>query len=77
VVRISVIKKGEKKMMKISDKLARVNEQFTINMYDNGFMIAVGGRDSEDEWATAQIIVSSVDELVELVKEVSALPRND
>jgi hypothetical protein len=64
-------------MAKISDKLAKVNDNYTVNIYDNGFMIEVSGRDHDDEWNTAKIIVSSVDELVELVKEVSALPRND
>jgi hypothetical protein len=63
-------------MAKISDKLAKVNDNYTINMYDNGFMIEVGGRDSEDDWKTAKIIVSSVDELVALVKEVAELPRD-
>jgi len=63
-------------MTKISDKLAKVNDNYTINMYDNGFMIEVGGRDSEDDWKTAKIIVSSVDELVALVKEVAELPRD-
>jgi hypothetical protein len=64
-------------MTKIKDKLVKVNDNFTINMYDNGFMIEVGGRDSEDDWKTAKIIVSSVDELVALVKEVAEFPRND
>ena len=64
-------------MAKISDKLAKVNDNYTVNIYDNGFMIEVSGRDHDDEWNTTKIIVSSVDELVELVKEVSALPRND
>ena len=63
-------------MAKISDKLAKVNDNYTINMYDNGFMIEVGGRDSEDDWKTAKIIVSSVDELVAIVKEVAELPRD-
>jgi len=62
---------------KINFKLTKVNEAFTINMYDNGYMIEVSGRDHEDEWKTAKIIVSSVDELIELVKEATQLPRND
>ena len=62
--------------MKIGDKLAKVNDNYTINMYDNGFMIEVGGRDHDDEWKTAKVIVSSVDELIALVKEVSELPRD-
>ena len=62
---------------KINFKLTKVNEQFTINMYDNVYMIEVAGRDHEDEWKTAKIIVSSVDDLIELVKEATQLPRND
>ena len=62
---------------KINFKLTKVNEQFTINMYDNGYMIEVAGRDHEDEWKTAKIIVSSVVDLIELVKEATQLPRND
>ena len=63
-------------MAKISDKLAKVNDNYTINMYDNGFMIEVGGRDREDDWKTTKVIVNSVDELVALVKEVAELPRD-
>jgi hypothetical protein len=61
----------------LSDKLAKVNESFTINMYDNGFMIEVGGRDSEEEWKTAKILVSSVDELVALVREAAEMQRDN
>jgi ketol-acid reductoisomerase len=60
----------------ISDKLTKVNEAFTINMYDNGFMIEVGGRDDNDEWKNTKIIVSTVEELVELVKEAASMPRD-
>ena len=45
--------KAKTAVKKISDKLVKVNENFTINMYDNGFMIEVGGRDDENEWKTA------------------------
>ena len=42
--------KSPKKTVKtLSDKLTKVNENFTINMYDNGFMIEVGGRDDNDD----------------------------
>jgi len=64
-------------MTKISDKLNTVNENFSVNMYDNGYMIEVGGRDEDNEWKTSKIIVASVDELIDLVKEATSLPRND
>ena len=60
----------------LSDKLGKVNESFTINMYDNGFMIEVSGRDDNDDWATAKIMVGSVDELVTLVREAVDMERS-
>ena len=78
VKEITKVLKGEKKMTaKIGDKLIKVNESFTINMYDNGYMIEVNGRDHDDEWKTAKIIVGTDDELLALVKEAINLPRND
>ena len=60
---------------KISDKLSKVNDSFTINMYDNGYMLEIGGRDSSDDWRTAKITVGSIDELAELIKEASEMER--
>jgi len=69
--------KSPKKTVKtLSDKLTKVNESFNINMYDNGFMIEVGGRDDNDDWVTAKIMVSSVDELVALVREAVDMERS-
>jgi len=68
--------KAPKKAVKtLSDKLTKVNENFSIYMYDNGFMIEVGGRDDDDEWITAKIMVSTVDELVALVREAADMDR--
>jgi hypothetical protein len=64
-------------MASLKDKLKTVNENFSVNMYDNGYMIEVGGRDEDNEWKTSKIIVSTVEELIDLVKEATSLPRND
>jgi hypothetical protein len=45
-------------------------------MYDNGFMIEVSGRDDENEWKTAKIMVTTVDELVALVREAAEMERD-
>jgi len=66
-----------KKITKISDKLVKVNESYTINMYDNGYMMEIGGRNSADEWKTAKIMVPSVEDLIALVIEASEIERND
>jgi hypothetical protein len=68
---------AKKQVKTIGDKLAKVNESFTINMYDNGYMIEVGGKDSDGEWKTAKIMVQSVEDLVALVKEATQLERDE
>lgn len=67
--------KPKNSVKKISDKLNKVNDNFTINMYDNGFMIEVGGRDHEDNWTQAKIMVTSLEELNALIKEASEMDR--
>ena len=57
-------------------KLVKVNENFTINMYDNGYMIEVGGRDDDNEWKNAKIMVSTVEELLVLVREATEMERD-
>ena len=52
-----------------------MNESFTINMYDNGYMFEIGGRDSKEEWTNCKILVNSIDELVTLITEASNMPR--
>lgn len=62
--------------MKVSDKLSKVNDSFNVYMYDNGFMVEIGGRDSNEEWATAKIMVHRVAELTAIVEEVAGMERD-
>jgi hypothetical protein len=55
-------------MAKLS-KLAKVNESITINRYDNGFMVEVGGRDQESDWKTAKVLCNTEEEMLAVVKE--------
>ena len=50
-------------------KLAKVNESITINRYDNGYMVEVGGRDDDSEWKTANILCNTAEEMLAVVKE--------
>jgi len=64
-------------MSAITEKLVKANESFSINRYDNGFMIEVGGRDDNDDWKTAKVIVGTEDELIDLIRETLQLPVAD
>ena len=62
--------------MKLSNKLAKCNDSLTVNMYDNGFMFELSGRDLSDDWANVKIVCNSLDEVCELLKEASTLPKS-
>lgn len=59
-------------MAKLS-KLVKVNDSFTVNRYDNGWMVEVGGRNKQEDWATAKIMCTTEDELVALIKEYNTM----
>lgn len=63
--------------MKLVEKLSKVNDNFVVNMYDNGFMIDVSGRDSNGEWENCKVICSTIEELMKLVNEAITLPRDN
>lgn len=64
-------------MSKLGSKIVKVNENFSVNMYDNGFMVEVGGVDKKDDWKTAKVMVSTVDELIEIIREITSMERRD
>lgn len=64
------------KMNKIGDKLSKVNDSFTVYMYDNGFMVEIAGHDHKEDWANAKIVCTSMAELVELIQEATELERS-
>ena len=63
--------------MMIKDKLVEVNDSLTINRYDNGYMVEVGGRDPKGDWKSTRISVSSINEAIDLVTEFSEFPLNE
>jgi len=67
--------KSKLAVVTVSDKLAKVNDSFTVNMYDNGFMLEVNGRNHHDEYDTAKIMVATSEQLLALIDEVAAMER--
>ena len=51
------------------DKLAKVNESITINRYDNGWMIEIGGRDKKEDWKNTKTMCNTEEELIAVIKE--------
>ena len=58
---------------KISDKLTKINESYTVYRYDNGFMMEAGGRNKKGDYVTAKILCNTLDEVLALVKEAGEM----
>lgn len=54
----------------IKAKIAKRDEDFRIYTYDNGYLIEVGGRDSEDEWVTAKVFAIGIEEVKTAVEGI-------
>jgi len=67
----------KKTISKIGDKLAKVSDSFTVNIYDNGYMLEISGRDIDGEWKNAKVLVQNLAQLNDLITEVSELPRDE
>jgi hypothetical protein len=63
--------------MKYLEKLNKINESFTLNRYDNGFMIEVSGRDTENDWKNCKILCTSEEELFAVIKEALAMEMDN
>ena len=55
------------------NKLTKVNDSITLNRYDNGWMVEVGGRDGENDWKSAKILCNTEEELIALIKEYNSM----
>jgi len=65
-----------KTVTKLSDKLTKVNENFSINMYDNGYMVEVGGRNKKGDYVNAKLLCSTLEEVQALVAEACTMERD-
>lgn len=55
-------------MSKMLGKLAKVSDSFTVNRYENGYMIEVSGRNTENDWKTVKILCNTEEDLFETIQ---------
>ena len=61
----------------IKDKLVKVGDSFTVNLYDNGYMFEMSGRDGSNDWKSVKIMCSTTEQLIGLINEASDMPRDE
>ena len=64
-------------MKKLKDVFLKVNETVSVNRYDNGYMVEIGGRDLGDEWINKKFVANTLDEVIEVIKDYNTLPLNE
>ena len=74
---MAITKEYTKTVQKLGDKLTKINESYTVNMYDNGYMIEASGRNKKGDYVTAKIMCTSIDEVIALVKEAGEMDRDN
>ena len=74
---MAITRDMNKSVSKLGDKLTKINESYTVNMYDNGYMVEASGRNKKGDYVTAKIMCSSIDEVVELVREASTMDKDN
>lgn len=55
------------------NKLVKVSDSFTINRYDNGWMVEIGGRDKKDDWKNSKILCNTEEDLINIIKEYNSM----
>ena len=61
--------------MKIADKLKKINDSLTINLYDNGYMVEVTGRDYDDDYTQVKIVCQTVKEINDVIAEAVEMEK--
>ena len=62
--------------MNLSEKLAKADDSVSIQIFDNGYMVEVSGRNAEDDWATAKIMCATLEEVNAVVAEAAEMERD-
>jgi hypothetical protein len=62
-----------KAVKSLGDKLIKINESYTINRYDNGYMVEAGGRNKKGDYVSAKILCNTLDEVLALVREAGEM----
>jgi hypothetical protein len=69
---IIVIAKGKTMSSKLN-KMVKVSESFTVNRYDNGWMVEISGRDKKEDWKTSKTLCNTEEELLALIREYNTM----
>lgn len=62
-------------MIRVNDRLSKVNDTLTVTTCDNGYVLEVSGENYQNNYATVKLVVHDADDLLELIKSTVDMER--
>lgn len=56
-------------------KLTKVNDNFSVTMCENGYVVEISGEDSNDNWISTKIVFDGLVDLSDFISKVSKLEK--
>jgi len=60
-------------MARKKQEVTREVESVNVDFADNGFIVTYSGRDDDDSWTDAKIVVKTLDEVFEIMRKIAVL----
>jgi hypothetical protein len=60
-----------------SKTLVKIADNFTVNMYDNGYMVEASGYDESQEYVRAKYVCKTDEELLNYIKALIMMEREE
>ncbi len=61
----------------VVDFICKIGEDINIKMIDNGFLVEISGRNTNDDWKTVKLACSSRSELNALLDQCFSIDRDN
>jgi hypothetical protein len=68
---------AKKQVNKVSDKLSKVSDSFSVNICDNGFLVDISGRDTIGDYKSVKLLCINVEQLAATIQEITEMPRDE
>ena len=56
-------------------KLTKVNDNFSVTMCENGYVVDISGEDTDDNWISTKIVFDGLDDLSDFIGKISKLEK--
>lgn len=57
------------------DVYTKINDNYTVTMCENGFVVEVSGERGGESWVTTKYVVSTLEEFKNFVQDLAWMPR--